>query len=235
MKVDGGAFPISLVFLSGGSGRRFGSPVPKQYLSVCDKPVALHSFDLFLSMSEFQEYVVVCAKEWTFLFTEAAKKHQKEKKLRFALPGERRQDSVWNGIVHMSSESLVCIHDGARPLVGADEVQKVIRQASLCGAAALGVKVKSTIKLCDEDRWIKKTLDRASLFEIHTPQVILLSWLREGFQYAREHQITVTDDLSLIELVNKPAKIVEGKYSNIKITTQEDLKVVEFLRCTATS
>lgn len=227
--------PISLVFLSGGVGSRMGGSLPKQYLSLQGKPIVLHSFEVFLSMKEFNDYVVVCTREWEPLFNEVAKKVRPEKKLCFASPGKLRQDSVWNGLLQLSGESLICIHDGARPLITEPMVHKVLQEAREVGAAALGVKVKSTIKQCDENQCVISTLDRSTLFDIQTPQVVLLSWLKEGFAYARAHQIEVTDDLSLIELIQKPAKIVEGSYSNVKITTPEDLKTVEYLRCSVTN
>lgn len=227
--------PISLVFLSGGIGSRMGSSLPKQYLLLQNKPIALHSFEVFLSIKEFDDYVVVCNPEWESLFSEIALKIRPEKKLRFARPGKLRQDSVWNGLLQLSGEVLVCIHDGARPLISETMVHKVLQEAKKVGAAALGVRVKSTIKQCNKNQLVIATLDRSSLFDIQTPQVILLSWLKEGFAYARAHQIEVTDDLSLIELIQKPAKIVEGSYSNVKITTPEDLKIVEYLRCSVTN
>lgn len=224
MKAD---IPFSVIFLAGGAGTRMQSAIPKQYLTVNHKPLALYSFEVFASLPEIHELVIVCDPRYETLFLNDPQ--AKMLPLKFAKPGPRRQDSLSNGIESLSNNPLVCIHDSARPLIDSSIVRRVVQTAEDWNAAAAGVKVKSTIKVCDGAQVIIDTPNRASLWEIQTPQVIRLNLLKEGLTYAQQHQLTVTDDVSLVELLGKPVKIVEGSYANIKVTTQEDLFCVEKL------
>lgn len=219
--------PFSLVFLAGGTGMRMGTAVPKQYLLLHHKPLALYSFEVFTSMPEVKEVVVVCEKQYAFLFFP----YQEAKgiKLLFASPGPRRQDSVLNGIQSLKGNPLVCIHDSARPLIEMKMIRSAVEAAESWGAAAIGVKVKATIKVCNDAQIVVETPLRGALWEVQTPQVIRLDLLKEGFQYAQEHRLIVTDDTSLVELLGKPVKIIEGSYANIKVTTPEDLMCIEKL------
>ena len=213
--------PFCVILLSGGQGLRLGGTTPKQYLPLNEKVIALYSFELFLSLEEVQEIVVVCHEEYEELFLQSAK--QNRFKIRFAKPGSRRQDSVFNAIQLLQDDPLVCIHDAARPFIQSDHVRSVVQEAGSWNAAVLGTRSKSTIKVCDPTQMIVDTPCRDCLWEAQTPQVIRYHLLKEGFDYANQRQLTVTDDVSLVELIGKPVKIVEGSYSNIKITTPEDL------------
>jgi 2-C-methyl-D-erythritol 4-phosphate cytidylyltransferase len=124
---------------------------------------------------------------------------------------------------------LVCIHDSARPLIDTELVRRVVKMADQWEAAVAGVQVKSTIKLCDASQLVINTLDRSHLWEIQTPQVIRLSLLKEGIRLALDLHLSVTDDVSLIELLGKPVKVVEGSYANVKITTPEDIILINQL------
>ena len=212
---------FSVVLLSGGIGLRIGGATPKQYLPLNHKPIALHSFELFLSIEEVQEVVVVCHQEYETLFLTAAK--DKRAILSFAQPGARRQDSLFNGIQRLDNNPLVCIHDAARPFIEVKDIRNVVEAANIWNAAALGTRSKSTIKVCDTTQMVIETPCRDQLWEAQTPQVIRHQLLKEGFSYINQHQLTVTDDVSLVEYIGKPVKIIEGSYNNTKITTPEDL------------
>lgn len=218
--------PFSVIFLAGGTGARMKATIPKQYLLLLNKPIALYSFEVFLALPEVEEIVVVCEEEYEAVF----RPFQNQKRLSFARPGLRRQDSVYNGMQALQSENedqLICIHDSVRPLIDDSLVRKVVHMANYWEAAVSGVKVKATIKICDGAQIVLNTLDRTHLWEMHTPQVIRYSLLQEGFQQVHQQNITVTDDVALVELVGKPVKVVEGSYNNIKITTPEDLIIVK--------
>ena len=219
--------PFSVIFLAGGTGTRMGGAVPKQYLMVHQKPLALYSFEVLASLSEVQDFIIVCEPQYDALFYSSPQ--AKGLQLEFARPGPRRQDSVFNGIQCLHENPFVCIHDSARPFIDPFIVRQVVQTAESWGAAAVGVKVRSTIKVCDGAQVVVDTPNRAALWEIQTPQVIQLDLLKEGFTYAQEHQLTVTDDISLVEFLGKPVKVVEGSYCNIKVTTPEDLIYAEKL------
>ncbi len=211
---------LCIILLAGGVGARMGSATPKQFLQLKNKAVARHSFDLFMSLPEALEIVVVCAPQYQRLFPQI----NSDVRLIFALPGERRQDSVYNGLqASGSSSSLICIHDAARPCINLPLVQRVLAAGREYGAAAAGMPVKFTVKECNQEQLVAYTPNRSRLWEVQTPQVIRRDLLEQGFAHAMQHQIAVTDDVSLVELLKSPVKLVEGCHTNLKITTPEDL------------
>ena len=246
----------SVILLAGGFGTRMQSITPKQFLKLGEKPIVLHSFELFLDMPEIDEIVVVCPPAFRELFNletavmKAAplegnndskdyvslssppvsrlKVSSEKKTIKFALPGKRRQDSAYNGL-KASENELICIHDAARPFISKPLVLRVLEEGRIHGAAAVGMPVKFTIKEADSKNFVKNTPDRAKIWEIQTPQVLHREILMEGFQYALQHDITVTDDVSLAELIGKQVKLVEGSYENLKITVPSDLTIVNQL------
>jgi len=218
---------FNLILLAGGIGSRMGSTLPKQYLRLENKPLFLHSLEVFLAMQELDEIVVVCEEIYESLF----EVERYSKKIDFARPGKRRQDSVYSGLqsLNCNEEQLICIHDTARPAIEPVLIRRTVDAAESWGAAVLGVPVKSTVKLSNSDLFVLKTLNRNDLWEIQTPQVIRKKLLTEAFDYIQLHNLTVTDDASLVELLGKPVKIVEGSYKNVKLTTPEDIYLIQQL------
>lgn len=216
---------VSVILLAGGNGTRMGTQTPKQYLPLANKLLAQYSFELFAQLPCVKEIIVVCEERYQPFFLANT-----SSLIDFAPPGNRRQDSVWNGLCRISEKSeLVCVHDSARPLLRKEHCLAVLREAHLHGAAVLGVPVKNTIKSAN-DGFVKKTLDRSTLWEVQTPQVIRPDWLYQGFAKALELQdLSVSDDASLIELLGYQVKLVLGTDSNIKITTPTDFALAESL------
>jgi len=221
---------VGVVLLSGGVGKRMGAKIPKQYLKLLGLEIALHSLNIFLDMEEVSEIAIVVAKEWRHVFEDYLATRDVRPKIKYASGGAERQDSVFNGLEQITSE-LVAVHDIARPLVTAEEVRKVIADAAACGAALLAVKTKATVKQSkvgsEGEDLVASTLDRKVIWEAHTPQVIRADLLREGFKNATENKLEVTDDVSLVEQLGKPVKLTEGEYTNIKVTTPEDIQLAE--------
>ncbi|KAM1332217.1 hypothetical protein ACFX13_045393 [Malus domestica] len=217
---------VSVILLAGGQGKRMGANMPKQYLPLLGQPIALYSFYTFSQMIEVKEIIVVCDPSYKDVFEDAKPKIQKE--LKFTLPGKERQDSVYSGLqaIDLTSE-LVCIHDSARPLVSSGDVEKVLKDGCLNGAAVLGVPVKTTIKEANSESYVVKTLDRRTLWEMQTPQVIKTQLLKEGFELVNREGLEVTDDVSIVEHLQHPVYITEGSYTNIKVTTPDDLLLAE--------
>lgn len=217
---------VSVILLAGGKGKRMGASMPKQYLPLLGQPIALYSLYTFSRMPEVKEIVVVCDPSYQDIFEDANEKIQVD--MKFSLPGKERQDSVYSGLqaVDLSSE-LVCIHDSARPLVLAEDVEKVLKDGLLIGAAVLGVPAKATIKEADSKSFVVKTLDRKTLWEMQTPQVIKPELLKRGFELVNRENLEVTDDVSIVEYLKHPVYITEGSYTNIKVTTPDDLLLAE--------
>nr|AOT86858.1 2-C-methyl-D-erythritol 4-phosphate cytidylyltransferase [Osmanthus fragrans] len=225
---------VSVVLLAGGKGKRMGASMPKQYLPLLGQPIALYSFYTFSKMPEVKEIVVVCDPSYQDIFEDA--KDSIDVDLKFALPGKERQDSVYSGLqeIDLNSE-LVCIHDSARPLVLAEDVAKVLKDGWLIGAAVLGVPAKATIKEANGESFVVKTLDRKTLWEMQTPQVIKPDLLKKGFELVNREGLEVTDDVSIIEHLKHPVYITEGSYTNIKVTTPDDLLLAERILNPATA
>ncbi|KAI3445531.1 hypothetical protein Pfo_002196 [Paulownia fortunei] len=223
---------VSVILLAGGKGKRMGASMPKQYLPLLGQPIALYSFYTFSKMPEVKEIVVVCDPSYQDIFEDA--KENIHVDLKFALPGKERQDSVYSGLEAIDSNSeLVCIHDSARPLVLAGDVAKVLKDARRIGAAVLGVPAKATIKEANSESFVVKTLDRKTLWEMQTPQVIKPDLLKKGFELVNREGLEVTDDVSIVEHLRHPVYITEGSYTNIKVTTPDDLLLAERILNTA--
>eukprot|EP00928_Gymnodinium_smaydae_P083215 TRINITY_DN66466_c0_g1_i1.p1 TRINITY_DN66466_c0_g1~~TRINITY_DN66466_c0_g1_i1.p1 ORF type:complete len:368 (+),score=101.18 TRINITY_DN66466_c0_g1_i1:81-1106(+) len=215
---------VGVILLSAGSGKRLGAKIPKQYLKLLGLEICLHSLDTFLDCG-VGEIVIVCAEEWRSIFQDHLDARGGiQPVIKFASGGAERQDSVKNGLAVLSTE-LVAVHDAARPLVTKAEVEKVIADARDVGAALLAVPTKATIKQGSE--LVSATPDRATMWEAHTPQVIRTELLRRGFVNAEQAGLEVTDDVSLVEFLGEPVKLTQGEYTNMKVTTPEDMAVAE--------
>lgn len=211
----------SLVFLAGGTGSRMGSSVPKQYLPLSGKPVALHSFEIFSHSPEIDEIIVVCDPLYRSLF-------HSEKPLLFALPGKRRQDSVYSGLLLTSPQShIVLTHDSARPFIDFKGIRSLLAAVERTGAAALAAPVSSTIKEACPAHFVQRTLDRSRLWEMQTPQALIRSLFFAAFQQLQS--LDITDDISLAERIGHPTEVVPYTPRNFKITTPFDLAVAETL------
>jgi 2-C-methyl-D-erythritol 4-phosphate cytidylyltransferase len=214
---------LSVIILAGGIGSRMKSAVPKQFLILDDKPLALYSFEIFSSMEEIKEIIVVCDPSYAHLFSSS-------KPVKFAPSGERRQDSLQNGLKKISPKTeLVMIHDSARPFISLSHVQELIHASLIYGAVSSAVPMKYTIKECDKDGFVLRTLDRSKLWEIHTPQIASVSVLKQGLELASQKNLTVTDDMSLVELTGQRVKLIPGSSRNLKITTPEDWELAQSL------
>jgi 2-C-methyl-D-erythritol 4-phosphate cytidylyltransferase len=143
--------------------------------------------------------------------------------------GDTRQGSVIKGLKCISEDTkLVAIHDGARPLVKPEHIEKVIRDAAVFGGATLGVPVKDTIKVVN-DSLITDTPYRPSLYITQTPQIFKKSVYMKAVQFAIDHELDFTDDCQLAEAIGCKVYMTTGDYTNIKITTPEDIEIAELL------
>lgn len=225
-KLDNGS--VSVVLLAGGVGKRMGAAIPKQYLELRGQPIATYSLETFAHMPEVGEIVIVCDPSWRDVFEKRFPGLPDHLKFKWALPGAERQDSVFNGLQQVDAgAAIVAVHDSARPLVTAADALRCMLDGASIGAAVLGVQVKPTIKEVDKSGMVIQTLQRSKLWEVQTPQCIRPALLKEGFDLVKRNNLEVTDDVSIIEAMGKPVKITPGAYTNIKVTTPDDMAVAE--------
>ncbi|MFH2033246.1 MAG: 2-C-methyl-D-erythritol 4-phosphate cytidylyltransferase [Candidatus Margulisiibacteriota bacterium] len=204
---------IITIIAAGGSGKRMGKP--KQMLEICGVPVLKRTIDVFKGISSIEKIIVATAKE-NFDVVRSFDVEVVE-------AGAERQNSVANALATLPDDTdMVIVHDGARPLITKDIIEKAIDEAEKYGAAVVAVKVKDTVKKVKLDGFIDKTIDRDSLWQAQTPQVFKFKLLTRAYENSKQD---VTDDSSLVEALGQKVRIVEGSYENIKITTPEDLVI----------
>lgn len=212
------------IIVAAGSGSRFNSDTPKQFLEINGKPVIVHTLELFQAAPSVDKIVLVLSegqmgKVDSSLFPKLES---------VVTGGSTRAESVRNGLNAVGEEiSIVAVHDGARPLVTVDEIERSIAKAKETGAACLVAPVIDTIKSVRSGE-IAATLDRDKLRRAVTPQVFKIEVLRKAFETA-DLSGSVTDECLLVEKLGYPIATVEGSSRNIKITHPEDLILAETL------
>jgi len=206
-----------------------GSQVNKQFLCLSGLPILLHTLRAFEVLPVINDIIIVAAPgEEDFCQNHIIQENGLVKVRRVVTGGKERQQSVYNGLQAVDSETdLVLVHDGARPLLDEATILRVIEAARRYGAATCGVPVKDTIKAVDEQGLVTATLERTQLWSIQTPQGFRREVLWEAHESALRKELAGTDDAMLVESIGQPVKVVMGSYDNIKVTTPEDLIVAE--------
>ncbi|MDQ8737757.1 2-C-methyl-D-erythritol 4-phosphate cytidylyltransferase [Paenibacillus sp. LHD-38] len=217
-----------VIIVAAGRGTRMGTKESKQYLQLGDKPILVHTLELFQSMDSVKEAVLVVGSDDVERCRNWVTQYGISKVTAVVAGGKERQHSVYCGLQQLSTD-WVMVHDGVRPLVTADAVRACCKQAEQSGASVLAVPVKDTIKQVNEAGVIVSTPDRRSLWAIQTPQAFRRVLLLEAHERALEEQFIGTDDAMVVERLGANVTVAEGEYTNIKITTPEDLPWAEFL------
>jgi len=205
--------------------------INKQFLPLVGRPVVVHTIQACLAAAVFDQVIVVVAPGEEEMFRrDVLLSWFPGEQITIVTGGRERQDSVANGLNSLQREiDYVCIHDGARPLAPPSLLQRCMAEARVSGAAVAAVPVKDTIKTVDTDGKIVATPDRSRLWVVQTPQAFRRDWLEEAYRYGKKQHLQVTDDAALLELCGYPVTVVPAEYSNLKITTPEDLALAEAL------
>lgn len=211
------------IVLGAGSGTRMKSYKNKMLLEIMGKTVIERSVEAFLEIPEINEIIVTAREEELQTYIELFE----DDRISFVIGGATRQESVKNAVETIDEADFVIIHDGARPFIREQDIVNTLDNAKLYGAAAVGVPVKDTIKLIDKEGIVVGTPDRSLLFAVQTPQIFRFDMYRQAMKKAIESKKDFTDDCQLIEYAGGKVKMVEGDYSNIKITTPDDIAVAE--------
>ena len=214
------------VIVAAGTASRMGG-IDKVMAELKGEPMIARTVRQFQNCDAISEIVIVTREDLIQPITALCREYAKVKAV--VCGGSSRQESVQRGLTALSDQvKLAAVHDGARPLVTWQVIDRVVRAANTYGAAAPAVPVKDTIKVV-EGRVVKNTPDRSTLFAVQTPQVFDFDLLRGALKKAELDGAAVTDDCSAVERMGMSVKIVEGDERNIKVTTPMDLKIADLL------
>ena len=225
-----------VIILAAGKGKRMGSPINKQYLSLKGKPLLFYTLMAFSRCNLIDDIVIVTGEnEIDYCKTEIVEKYEINKVSQIVKGGQERQHSVLNGLLAAKGCDIVLIHDGARPFIDYSIIEDGIKFAKLYGACTCGVTPKDTIKIKNHDGFLVETLDRKFLVNIQTPQCFKYDLILNCHKKLLEEGSCVTDDTMVVEKYGNKVFLYEGSYNNIKITTPEDLiigeKIIDSYTC----
>ena len=218
------------IVLAAGQGKRMHSKVQKQFLEIRQKPVVYYSLHCFQESPRIQEIILVTSKEMIpYCEKEIVEKYGFGKVTRIVEGGKERYDSVYAGLKACKDTDFVFIHDGARPFITVEMVERGYQAVVKTGACVLGMPSKDTVKLADEEGYIKETPDRKIVWNVQTPQIFSYKLICTAYESIQQKDMShVTDDAMVVEQeTGTRILLVEGSYQNIKITTPEDLAVAE--------
>ena len=217
------------IIAAAGSGSRMASERPKQFLELAGKPIIFHTLKPFEESESINEIIVVLPAEETAGFLSMSGKLGLRKLARVISGGLTRADSVKRGLqaIRSATAEIVAVHDGVRPFVTVDEIEKTIAKAKSIGAAILVAPATDTIKEVSETGDVLSTLDRKQLRHALTPQCFHFDLLRRAFERVDVEDSSITDESYLIERLGERVAIVEGSPKNMKITTKADLLLAE--------
>lgn len=229
MKCMSSQAKVSAIIPAAGSGIRIGGDTKKQYIHLHNKPILVRTIER-LSSSRFisEILLVVPESDVEYCENEIVSLYSLNKIKRVITGGKERQDSVHNGIEHISPDTdIIMVHDAVRPFISEKLIKKSIETAAECGSVVVAVPEKDTVKEATTEGLIIKTLQRQRLWRIQTPQVFRRDILVRAYDNAVKTGFLGTDESSLVEQIGEPVTIINGSYLNIKITAPEDILLAE--------
>lgn len=218
-----------VIIPAAGSGSRMQSDIPKQYLEILGKTIIEHTISVFLGSEKIQQ-VMVCLPAEDTVFSNLGV--AQSPKVSTTQGGSSRAESVFNGLQALSADEQdwVLVHDAARPCFSSELLETLLTELvedEVGGIVA--VPAKDTLKLADPDNRINSTVDRSTIWQAQTPQMFRYHLLKESLGLALSQSVEITDEASAIEWAGYQPKLIEGDARNLKVTTSEDLALVEFL------
>ncbi|MGA8943399.1 MAG: 2-C-methyl-D-erythritol 4-phosphate cytidylyltransferase [Thermoactinomyces sp.] len=217
---------VGVIIPAAGQGKRMGMGERKQFLQFHDRPIIIHTLALFEGLPEVDEIVVVTRQEEIARTEKMIEEAGLHKVSRVVSGGKERQESVYLGLKQMMTD-WVMVHDAVRPFVSREVILRLLNVARMHGAAILAVPVKDTIKMVNEAGIVEETPDRKRLWAVQTPQAFRRDILLSAHEQFLERDTMATDDSMLVEELGIDVRVVEGEYTNIKLTTPDDLYLAE--------
>lgn len=215
------------IVAAAGVGKRMNLDMPKQFLEHNGDPIYIKTLKKINENPIVTDIIVVTNREYVENVTKTCYNHKITKNIKVIAGGKERQDSVYNALLEIDDvNSIVSVQDGVRPFIKDSYIKKsfdILNNDKNIDGVVIGVPVKDTVKIVDENGFIKTTPVRSTLYAAHTPQTFRSKDLLEAYQLAKEKGLSVTDDSSLMEQLDKKIKLEIGDYDNVKLTTPEDL------------
>jgi D-ribitol-5-phosphate cytidylyltransferase len=216
------------VILAGGSGRRFGNTLPKQFVKIKNKSILFHTLDIFNSCKKIHKIIIVLQKNYINKIKKEIEQKNFKKIFQFIEGGFSRQESSYNALKFLKSnkDDIIVIHDAARPFITHNIIEKSIINAKKFGAVDVVVKATDTI-IKVKDGFIKEIPNRDNYYLGQTPQSFKFSIIWNAHLQARkEGDLNASDDAKLVLRLGHKVKIIEGSYDNIKLTHRSDLSLI---------
>jgi 2-C-methyl-D-erythritol 4-phosphate cytidylyltransferase len=218
---------------AGGAGRRMGGEIPKQYLLLAGIPILAHTLSAFQHSPFVDEMILAVPEADIAEVRRAVVEPYGFSRVRLVIAGgKERQDSVRNALAHVRDEhEVILVHDGVRPFVTGDLIERAVAGAKKYGAVSAGIPVRDTVKKADEAGLVVKTVPREGLWLTQTPQAFRREVILAAYERATADGFYGTDDASLVERTEFPVRMIMGDQDNIKVTTPEDLARGERIVC----
>ena len=216
---------VKVIIPASGSGERFGSKIPKQFLKIEGKEIIALTLEKFNSIKLIDEIIISTKLEYFVKISAILKKYNLRKVSKIVEGGKRRQDSVYNALITSESDydDMLLIHDAVRPFISKKKIMELIKAAEKEKCVILGLPVNETIKRTDKNNIITETIDRDNVWAIQTPQAFRYDILLKSFEKAYEENFTGTDEAAIVENAGFRVKVMMGEKTNVKITYREDV------------
>ena len=207
--------------VAGGSGKRRGAEIPKQFLELAGRPVLMHAIERFKSYNQEIEIITVLPENQLRFWIELQKKHSFSILHTLVKGGSNRFYSVRNGLKFVNSPGLVAIHDGVRPFVSLDTIRRCFDTAEKLGNAIPAISPTESLRIMTGKGSLP--INRLTVKQIQTPQVFNAALIKKA--YLQEYDQEFTDDATVLEKTGEKINLIEGNRENIKITNPEDLLI----------
>jgi 2-C-methyl-D-erythritol 4-phosphate cytidylyltransferase len=212
---------LYVVIVAGGSGKRMGAEIPKQFLELAGRPVLMHTIERFKSFNEAIEIITVLPENQLRHWLELQEKYSFSVPQTLVKGGSARFYSVRNGLQFVNAPGLVAIHDGVRPFVSLDTIKRCFETAEKLGNAIPSISITESLRIISDKG--SNPINRLLVRQIQTPQVFRAELLKKAYQ--QDYKPEYTDDATVLESTGEKINLVEGNRENIKITNPEDLLI----------
>jgi len=213
------------LIVAGGSGRRMGTDIPKQFLEIAGKPILMHTIERFYDFDESIEIITVLPENQLLFWSELKEKYSFSIQHKIVRGGETRFFSVKNGLEFVDPSGLVAIHDGVRPLVSNDTIRRCFESADKYGNCIPVISPSDSLRMITQEG--NRPVDRMQFKQVQTPQVFKSELIKKAYQ--QEYQPDFTDDATVLERIGEKINMVEGNRENIKITNPHDMIIAQGL------